>query len=263
MKRFKLSFTENPVFKSVTGLLNTTWNGTPTSGRAATEDQLAAAIASVTDNDHIAVVEAASGGNVSVSSSTSGDTTTYTVNTGETITGLTNTTWNGTPTSGRAATEDQLAALASTIETDTNTVTTVAGAAGIDVTDAGTGGNHAYTVKPGSQMTVGSTEQGSTDNPILIDGETGVVDGLTNTAWSGTPTSGRAATEDQVAAAIAAIPADTNTVTTVAAASGSTNVTVTDNGTGGNHAYVIAVDEAEEVEVVSIDNNIIVTVETV
>lgn len=273
MKRFKLSLTENPVFKSVTGLLNTTWNGTPTSGRAATEDQLAAAIASVTDNDHIAVVEAASGGNVSVSSSTSGDTTTYTVNTGETITGLTNTTWNGTPTSGRAATEDQLAALASTIETDTNTVTTVAGAGGIDVTDAGTDGNHAYTVKPGSQMTVGSTEQGSTDNSILIDGETGVVDGLTNTTWDTTPpqgggppnnpVSGRAATEDQLAAAIASLPADVNTITTVAAASGSTNVTVTDNGTGGNHAYVIAVDAAEEVEVVSIDNNIIVTVETV
>ena len=183
----------------------------------------------------------------------------------ESVTGLLNTTWNGTPTSGRAATEDQLAALASTIETDTNTVTTVAGAGGIDVTDGGTGGNHAYTVKPGSQLTVGSTESGSTDNPVLVDGEDGVIDGLTNTTWvSGTnPTSGRAATEDQLAAAIAALPADTNTVTTVEAASGSSNVTVTDNGTGGNHAYVIAVDEAEEYEVVSIDSNIIVTEETV
>ena len=48
------------------------------------------------------------------------------------------------------------------------------GAGGISVTDAGTQGNHDYTVKPGSQMTVGSTEQGSTDNPVFIDGQSAV-----------------------------------------------------------------------------------------
>lgn len=178
MKRFKLSLTKNPVFESVTGLLNKTWNGTPVSGRAATEDQLKAAI----DN----------------------------------------------------------------LPADVNTITTVAGAGGIDVTDAGTGGNHDYTVKPGSQLTVGSTEQGSTDNPIFIDGQTGYLDGLSNTTWDTTPPqgggppnnpiSGRAATEDQLAAAIASLPADVNTITTLTAGN---SIKVTDNGTAGNHAYTV------------------------
>ena len=67
----------------------------------------------------------------------------------QTVTGLTNKTWSGTPVTGRAATEDQLASLASTIETDTNTVTTVTGSANVTVTDAGTNGNHAYTISVG------------------------------------------------------------------------------------------------------------------
>lgn len=68
------------------------------------------------------------------------------------ITGLLNTTWNGTPVSGRAATEDQLAALAGSIETDTNTVTTVSGSGGVTVTDTATDGNHAYVVSLASDL---------------------------------------------------------------------------------------------------------------
>lgn len=61
------------------------------------------------------------------------------------ITGLLNKTFDKTNyVSGRAATEDQLAALAGSIETDTNTVTTVSGSGGISVTDTSTDGNHAY-----------------------------------------------------------------------------------------------------------------------
>lgn len=73
------------------------------------------------------------------------------------ITGLLNTTWNGTPVSGRAATEDQLAALAGSIETDTNTVTTVSGSGGISVTDTATDGNHAYSVTLASGVPTGIT----------------------------------------------------------------------------------------------------------
>ncbi len=97
-----------------------------------------------------------------------------------------------------------------------------------------------------------------TQNPVFQ-----TVTGLTNKTWNGTPVTGRAATEDQLASLASTIETDTNTVTTVAAAAGSSNVTVTDNGTGGNHAYVISVNEGEEYDVASNDDNIIVTVETV
>lgn len=90
-----------------------------------------------------------------------------------------------------------------------------------------------------------------TQNPVFQ-----TVTGLTNKTWNGTPTTGRAATEDQLAALAGSIQVDTNTITTV---QGSANVTVTDAGTGGNHAYTISVGDAEEYKVISIDNNIIVT----
>ena len=149
----------------------------------------------------------------------------------ESITGLTNTTWSGTPTAGRAATEDQLAALAASIETDTNTVTTVAGSTNIDVTDAGTGGNHAYTV---------ATK--------------GTITGLTNTTWNGTATSGRAATEDQLAALATDVGGKHSVV---AAGTGIDSIGTTT--VNGQTTYTV---NATEYEVVSIDSNLIVTTET-
>lgn len=142
----------------------------------------------------------------------------------KTVTGLTNKTWSGTATSGRAATEDQLAALAAGIESDTNTVTTVAGSTNINVTDAGTEGNHAYTVATKDTIT-----------------------GLSNKTWSGTATSGRAATEDQLAAALPVV-------------AGGTGIdSVTPTTSQGKTTYTV---NAHEYEVTTSDPNIIITVTT-
>lgn len=172
------------------------------------------------------------------------------------ITGLLNKTFDkNNYVSGRAATEDQLAALASSIETDTNTITTVQGAGGISVTDAGTQGNHDYTVQPGSQLTVGSTEQGSTDNPVFIDGQSGYLDGLSNTTWDTTPPqgggppnnpiSGRAATEDQLAAVVDEIPT----------VEGGDDINVSES----NGTYTV--DLIDDYMVYSLSPNIVVTAE--
>lgn len=149
----------------------------------------------------------------------------------ESITGLLNKTWDKTNfTTGRAATEDQLAALAASIETDTNTITTVAQGTNIVVSDAGTEGNHAYTVTTADTIT-----------------------GLTNTTWSGTATSGRAATEDQLASAIA--DAETHH-SVVAKGTGIDSIgTATVDGTT---TYTV---NATEYEVVSVDSNLIVEVD--
>lgn len=146
----------------------------------------------------------------------------------ESVTGLTNKTWSGTPTAGRAATEDQLAALAASIETDTNTVTTVSGSTNIDVTDAGTSGNHAYTVATKSTIT-----------------------GLTNTTWSGTATSGRAATEDQLAAAVGDVNGKHSVV---AKGTGIDSIAV--STTDGKTTYTV---NATEYIVTTSDPNLIIT----
>ena len=148
----------------------------------------------------------------------------------ESVTGLQNTEWTGTPTPGRAATEDQLAALAASIETDTNTITTVAGSTNLDVTDAGTDGNHAYTVATKDTIT-----------------------GLSNTTWSGTATSGRAATEDQLAA-VATDVAGKHSVVAAGTGIDSIATSVSD----GQTTYTV---NATEYIVVSDDSNLIVTVE--
>lgn len=146
----------------------------------------------------------------------------------ESVTGLTNKTWSGTPTEGRAATEDQLAALAATIETDTNTVTTVTQGNNITVTDAGTGGNHAYTITTGDTIT-----------------------GLTNTTWSGTATSGRAATEDQLAALATDIGGKHSVV-----AAGTGIDSIGTSTSGGQTTYTV---NATEYIVTTSDPNLIIT----
>ncbi len=74
-------------------------------------------------------------------------------------------------------------------------------------------------------------------NAITVDGAAGTIGGLTNTTWSGTPVSGQAATEDQLASATAAakteVAAGTN-VTSVAKTTGANGqdiYTVNANGT--------------------------------
>ena len=170
----------------VTGLANTTWNGTATTGRAATEDQLkAVADAAGSQTWNITAdkagttgaqtgtkknatvgkdetVELVAGDNLTINQNERKFTyslnkdldnlTSVSVGTGTTetikldgatgkitaknaviggvtvdgdnnhVTGLANTTWNGTATTGRAATEDQLKAVAETAKTTTDAV---------------------------------------------------------------------------------------------------------------------------------------------
>ena len=178
--------TVNGTANTIGGLSNTTWNGTATTGRAATEDQLKAVAdaagsqtwnitadkAGTTGNQtgtkknatvgKDETVELVAGDNLTINQNERKFTyslnkdlanlTSISVGTGTTetikldgatgkitaknasiggvtidgdnnhVTGLSNTTWNGTATTGRAATEDQLKAVADTAKTTTDAV---------------------------------------------------------------------------------------------------------------------------------------------
>ena len=178
--------TVNGTANTIGGLSNTTWNGTATTGRAATEDQLkAVADAASSQTWNITAdkagttgaqtgtkknatvgkdetVELVAGDNLTINQNERKFTyslnkdlanlTSVSVGTGTTetikldgatgkitaknaviggvtvdgdnnhVTGLANTTWNGTATTGRAATEDQLKAVAETAKTTTDAV---------------------------------------------------------------------------------------------------------------------------------------------
>ena len=178
--------TVNGTANTIGGLSNTTWNGTATTGRAATEDQLkAVADAAGSQTWNITAdkagttgaqtgtkknatvgkdetVELVAGDNLTINQNERKFTyslnkdlanlTSVSVGTGTTetikldgatgkitaknasiggvtidgdnnhVTGLSNTTWNGTATTGRAATEDQLKAVADTAKTTTDAV---------------------------------------------------------------------------------------------------------------------------------------------
>ena len=178
--------TVNGTANTIGGLSNTTWNGTVTTGRAATEDQLKAVAdaassqtwnitadkAGTTGNQtgtkknatvgKDETVELVAGDNLTINQNERKFTyslnkdlaglTSVSIGTGTTetikldgatgkitaknaviggvtvdgdnnhVTGLSNTTWNGTATTGRAATEDQLKAVAETAKTTTDAV---------------------------------------------------------------------------------------------------------------------------------------------
>ena len=178
--------TVNGTANTIGGLSNTTWNGTATTGRAATEDQLKAVAdaagsqtwnitadkAGTTGNQtgtkknatvgKDETVELVAGDNLTINQNERKFTyslnkdlanlTSISVGTGTTetikldgatgkitaknasiggvtidgdnnhVTGLSNLTWNGTATTGRAATEDQLKAVADTAKTTTDAV---------------------------------------------------------------------------------------------------------------------------------------------
>lgn len=63
------------------------------------------------------------------------------------------------------------------------------------MSETATDGHTNYKVALKPSLTVGPKENG---HPITINGNDGYITGLTNKAWTGTPTSGRAATEDQL-----------------------------------------------------------------
>ena len=87
-------------------------------------------------------------------------------------------------------------------------------------------------------VTIGSS------HPVTIDGNNGTVTGLTNKTWTGTIVSGRAATEDQLAAAMSSIGPVGATVV-----KGSGNITAVK--TVGKNEYTVAL--KDDIKVKSID----------
>ncbi|MEZ7563690.1 beta strand repeat-containing protein, partial [Veillonella atypica] len=205
-----------------------------------------------------------------------------------TVTGLTNTTWNGTATTGRAATEDQLKAVAdqasknaaaSTTEVTVNggnqaNVTsgnlllaktkdstdghtkfdiklndkvefgtgndkiTVDGTSGIITTKNinASGDVNAKNVTTTADVTAGGTVTGSTlkAGNVTVSGTTNTITGLSNTTWNGiTTTPNRAATESQLQQAISSVASsatfkfdgDNNSQQTMNLQNGTFNVT--------------------------------------
>ena len=205
-----------------------------------------------------------------------------------TVTGLTNTTWNGTATTGRAATEDQLKAVAdqasknaaaSTTEVTVNggnqaNVTsgnlllaktkdstdghtkfdiklndkvefgtgndkiTVDGTSGIITTKNinASGDVNAKNVTTTADVTAGGTVTGSTlkAGNVTVSGTTNTITGLSNTTWNGTTTTpNRAATESQLQQAISSVASsatfkfdgDNNSQQTMNLQNGTFNVT--------------------------------------
>jgi hypothetical protein len=81
-------------------------------------------------------------------------------------------------------------------ETAKSKTTVEKGDENIQITsETATDGHTNYKVALKPSLTVGPKENG---HPITINGNDGHITGLTNKAWTGTPTSGRAATEDQL-----------------------------------------------------------------
>lgn len=141
---------------------------------------------------------------------------------------------------------------------DADTVTTVVAGTGVTVTDTGTDGNHIYTISAtseGGESTVDHTvewgntfgtfgtikgnkstylkfDEGFSVVPTVVSGTTQGGQSSSRTTWTVTAE----VTKNYVDQQIAGIAADTNTITTVTAGDG---VTVTDNGTDGNHAYTV------------------------
>ena len=239
----------------ITGLSNTTWNGTATTGRAATEDQLKKVHdAAKATADAAVQYDAQAGGVVNKDSVTLAGTTgtdvtkntdgTFTsmsggtalnnvasagdisdvnnaykaVNAGDLnnqVAGLTSKGLKFTANNGTVHT----AALGSTISvkgaaanTDAdkfdegkNIMTSVDASGNIlvamakdlkanSVTVGATGAQTQLSSTGANQLQIGSTGA----KPITVDAATGVITGLSNTTWNGTATTGRAATEDQL-----------------------------------------------------------------
>jgi len=141
------------------------------------------------------------------------------------LTGLTNTTWDGTAVSGRAATEDQLKSVSDTVNTGWNakvgdqtlSVTpannTLTFAAGDNIALIGTDSSKTITIATQPNVSFTTVRVGSTDgtNGIYLGSQPGggangsatsnitSITGLKNTAWvTDKFMSGRAATEDQL-----------------------------------------------------------------
>ena len=166
--------TVNGTTNTIGGLSNTTWNGTATTGRAATEDQLKAvadAASSQTWN-----ITADKAGTTGAQTGTKKNATVGKDETVELVAGD-NLTINQNERKFTYSLNKDLAGLTSvSIGTGTTETIKLDGATGkITAKNASIGG-------------------------VTIDGDNNHVTGLANTTWNGTATTGRAATEDQLKA---------------------------------------------------------------
>ena len=168
------SVTVNGTANTIGGLSNTTWNGTATTGRAATEDQLKA------------VADAASSQTWNITADKAGTTGAQT-----------GTKKNATV--GKDETVELVAGDNLTINQDERkfTYSLNKDLAGLTSVSIGTGTTE--TIKLDG-ATGKITAKNAAIGGVTIDGDNKHVTGLSNTTWNGTATTGRAATEDQLKA---------------------------------------------------------------
>ena len=175
----------NGANNTVTGLSNTTWSGTPVSGRAATEDQLkqVADDARAAAGSSKTVVTANGGegansttGNISLTSTTAANgQVTYDVKLADKVT---------VGTAGNAVTVDGTTGKVTAKDGDFSNKVTVGTGSNKVTVDGADGSVTANTVKAGN---------------VTVNGSNNTITGLSNTTWSGTTTTpDRAATEGQL-----------------------------------------------------------------
>ncbi|MDU6772908.1 MAG: hypothetical protein E6440_10180, partial [Veillonella sp.] len=166
--------TVNGTANTIGGLSNTTWNGTATTGRAATEDQLKA------------VADAASSQTWNITADKAGTTGAQT-----------GTKKNATV--GKDETVELVAGDNLTINQNERkfTYSLNKDLAGLTSVSIGTGTTE--TIKLDG-ATGKITAKNAVIGGVTVDGDNNHVTGLANTTWNGTATTGRAATEDQLKA---------------------------------------------------------------
>ena len=166
--------TVNGKANTIGGLSNTTWNGTATTGRAATEDQLKA------------VADAASSQTWNITADKAGTTGAQT-----------GTKKNATV--GKDETVELVAGDNLTINQNERKFTYSLNKDLANLTSVSVGTGTTETIKLDG-ATGKITAKNAVIGGVTIDGDNNHVTGLSNTTWNGTATTGRAATEDQLKA---------------------------------------------------------------
>ncbi|MDU4009733.1 ESPR-type extended signal peptide-containing protein [Veillonella sp.] len=166
--------TVNGTANTIGGLSNTTWNGTATTGRAATEDQLKV------------VADAASSQTWNITADKAGTTGAQT-----------GTKKNATV--GKDETVELVAGDNLTINQDERKFTYSLNKDLANLTSVSVGTGTTETIKLDG-ATGKITAKNAAIGGVTIDGDNNHVTGLSNTTWNGTATTGRAATEDQLKA---------------------------------------------------------------
>ena len=166
--------TVNGTANTIGGLSNTTWNGTATTGRAATEDQLKA------------VADAASSQTWNITADKAGTTGAQT-----------GTKKNATV--GKDETVELVAGDNLTINQNERKFTYSLNKDIANLTSVSVGTGTTETIKLDG-ATGKITAKNASIGGVTIDGDNNHVTGLSNITWNGTATTGRAATEDQLKA---------------------------------------------------------------